>query len=131
VSSEPRNPESRAARLGWLVAPLLLAAVAVSVLVVRGHPELLVGAALVVLFGLVFGWVAVSIFSPAVPDKDCPRCGDARIEPLEADSTQGIRCSGCGFVDPTASSFYLAEEKGTLARIVARQRRRRAPEAPH
>lgn len=114
--------------LGWLVAPLCLGAVGASVLVVRGPGLALVGATLVVLFGAVFLWVAVSVFSPAVPDKVCPRCGEARIEPLDADSTQGIRCSGCGFVDPAASSFYLAEESGSLARIAARRGRRRVHE---
>ena len=39
-------------------------------------------------------------------------------------STRGIRCTACGFRDPDASSFLMAEEEGPLEPTVLRERGR-------
>lgn len=109
-------------RAAWLVAPLMLAAVAAAVLLVMRGPQLLFGAALVVLFGIGFVWMLVSVFFPAAPDRTCPACGADALERLDPAATSGVRCAACGFCDASASAWLLAEEEGPLERTVLRER---------
>lgn len=110
---------------GWLLPPLLLSATLVAVfLVLRGPDELFLWA-LGAMFALASTWVLVSVFFPASVDRTCPACGAAGLERLDPETTRGVGCTRCGFRDPTASSFLMAEAEGPLEPTVLRERRAR------
>jgi hypothetical protein len=111
---------------GWLVAPLMLAAVALAGLLVLRLPFGVFGKCLAVLFALPFLWILVSVLWPARADRTCPRCGGAGLRRIDPGTTHGVACSACGWRDEGESAWLLAEEEGPLEEIVLAQRRRRA-----
>jgi Zn ribbon nucleic-acid-binding protein len=131
---EPRRAPPRpgaappARRLGWLVAPLLILAVAGGFVLVRVQPQVFFTALLVVLFVLPFVWGLVSVFFPAYADRRCPECGALAVEALAEDDLHGIRCAACGFVDRDASAWKFAEERDeALEPYVLQERGRELP----
>ncbi len=126
----PRRPGASrlAGRLGWLVAPLLILAVAGGFVLVRVQPQVFFTALLVVLFVLPFVWGLVSVFFPAYADRRCPECGALAVEALAEDDLHGIRCAACGFVDRDASAWKFAEERDeALEPYVLQERGRELP----
>ena len=75
-----------------------------------------------VLVGAGLLWVGVSVFWPAKADRKCPRCEEEALERLDPDTTQGLKCASCGFVDEQATGWFLAEDEGPLEDLVLRQR---------
>jgi hypothetical protein len=110
-------------RGGWLIAPLMLAAVAAGLLFVLRGPDQVFGVAFAAVLVLGIGWILVSALLPGRAERTCPACGGAGLERLDPQTTQGLRCGLCGWRDESASSFLLAEEEGPLEDIVLRQRR--------
>lgn len=108
-----------------MIGPLCLLAVAAGVLFVRQGPAQAFVVTISILVGTVLLWVLVSVFSAAKADKTCPRCGSEGLQQLDPDTTRGVTCAACGFADETASSFYLAEETGSLEHTVLLERRRK------
>ncbi|HVH05581.1 MAG TPA: hypothetical protein VNE71_06245 [Myxococcota bacterium] len=129
--SEPREPSSAAsgrdrgaslAHVGWLVPPLMLAAIACALLLVVRGPDLLFGLALAVLIGIGFVWMLVSVLWPGRADRGCPSCGADALVRIDPRATSGVRCAACGFRDEHQSAWLLAEEEGPLERTVLRER---------
>ena len=110
-------------RGGWLVAPLMLAAIAAGVLFVLRGPDEIFGAAFGLVLALGIGWILVSALLPGRAERTCPACGRNGLERLDPRTTHGLRCQLCGWRDESASSFLLAEEEGPLEDIVLRERR--------
>jgi hypothetical protein len=127
----PRVSARAAARVGWLVPPLMLLAVFGALRLALGGPDLMLGLALGLLLGLGFLWVLISSLLPAKADRCCPGCGADSLERIDADSTRGHHCRACGHRDEHASAWLLAEEEGPLERTVMRERalRKRASRA--
>jgi hypothetical protein len=123
--ASPRLEEQRVERAAWLIGPLLLSSVAAGMLFVFRGPDHVFGVSLGLVLGLAFLWMLISVLFPAKPDRTCPSCGERTLERLDPQSTQGVRCSDCGWQDEAASSFLMAEEDGSLADTVLRERRRR------
>ncbi len=129
AKARPRPGKTSASwRVSWLQGPIYLAAAAVGLLLVFGDSGQLFGWALGALFGVLLLWLTISIFYPTSAEHRCPACSQECLEPLDPTTTRGIRCNACGFVDEEASSFYHAEEAGTLVTIVRREAG--LPEAP-
>jgi len=120
AASVARRPGRQ--RGGWLVAPLMLAAVAAGLLFVLRGPDEVFGVAFAAVLALGIGWIVVSALLPGKAERTCPACGGAGLERLDPQTTQGLRCGLCGWQDESASSFLLAEEEGPLEDIVLRQR---------
>lgn len=119
--TRPRR-RRRAAPVGWLMPPVLLAATACGVLLVLRGPERAFVVSAGIALALVVLWVLVSIFLPARADRTCPACGAESLERLDPRTTHGILCARCGLRDAEQSSFLLAEEEGPLERIVLEER---------
>ena len=94
----PRRPHGRPGWSAWLLAPAwLLAALgltAIAALSWSWLPALLIGG--IVLMLLV--WLFVSILSPAVPDRTCPRCREQGLVKIRR-GEPGVVCERCGFRD--------------------------------
>ena len=114
----------RDGRGGWLVPPLMLAAIAAGLLFVFRGPDQIFGLCFGLVLALGILWIVVSALLPGRADRTCPSCGGAGLERLDPQSTHGVRCSLCAWQDETASSFLLAEEEGPLEDIVLRERGR-------
>jgi hypothetical protein len=119
--------------LAALVPALMLGAVALAFALIRGRPLEIAR-----IFGLaslvaVLSWIVASVLWPGRSDRRCPSCGAEALVRRDPNTTVGIVCSRCGFVDEEASAWLLAEEEGPLERTVLEQRardsrRRRAPD---
>jgi len=70
-------------------------------------------------------WVVISTLWPARADRSCPRCRGEKLVRMDPGSTLGLSCTDCGYRDPSASSWLLAEEEGPLETIVLAERERR------
>ncbi|MDP6519544.1 MAG: hypothetical protein QF724_09600 [Planctomycetota bacterium] len=122
AKSPRRRPPRGLGRLAaYLVGPAYLAAAALGLSLVFGGDSRLFGWALGALFGVLLVWLTISIFYPTAGQPPCPACSEDRTEPLDPQTTRGIKCGACGFVDEEASSFYHAEESGSLITIVRRE----------
>ncbi|MEM7233105.1 MAG: hypothetical protein AAF517_13065, partial [Planctomycetota bacterium] len=53
-------------------------------------------------------WVLVSVLSPAIPDRTCPRCGGEGLVKIRRGEL-GVRCELCDFEDPNMHVAYLDE----------------------
>ena len=111
-------------RNSWLIPLVLLAATLAGAGLVFWRPAWLMGAVLTVVFGAVGLWLAVCVFWPASADRTCSACGEETLVRLDPDSSLGLRCTSCEFVDREATSWFLAEEEGPLEDLVLRQRGR-------
>lgn len=107
-----------------MIGPISLLAVAAGVLFVRQGPGPAFAVTISILGGVAVLWVLVSVFSAARADKTCPRCGSEGLRQLDPDTTLGVTCAACGFADEAASSFFLAEEAGSLEHTVMHERER-------
>ena len=137
----PQAPGSRAAapplrqrfavtsRTSWLIPPAFLFATLLGVSIVLSGPIELYGFALTALFVVGVLWTLISVFFPGRAELTCPRCSAAALGRLSLDSVTGIRCAACGFEDPDASSWMIAEQEGVpLEGIVMENRRRKEAE---
>jgi len=102
----------------WLVPGLFLGAVLTGVALVRAGSQAWFVVVLVGLVVLPATWVLASALSPAKSDRRCPACGQQALARRSPDSTQGLECMACGWVDEEASGWLLAEEEGGLDQIV-------------
>jgi hypothetical protein len=121
-------------RTSWLIPPAFLFATLLGVSIVLSGPLELYGFALTALFVVGVLWTLISVFFPGRAELSCPRCSAPALERLSLDSVTGIRCSACGFEDPDASSWMIAEQEGVpLEGIVMKNRRRKeaGPSADH
>jgi len=118
------RPRRRGAqRGGWLVAPLMLAAIAAGLLFVLRGPDQVFGLVFGIVLALGIAWICACALLPGKAERTCPVCAGEGLERLDRRSTHGLRCRLCGWQDETASSFLLAEEEGPLEDIVLRERR--------
>jgi hypothetical protein len=67
-------------------------------------PYLAVGAIAVA----VVAWILVSVLSPAIPNRSCPRCKGPGLVKLRR-GEPGVRCELCGFRDEDMHVAYLDE----------------------
>jgi len=88
--------------LVWLGVAIL--AIALVVAWWRWIPGIVVGLIVVV----AIGWVFVSVLSPAIPNRKCPRCGGEGLVKIRR-GEPGVRCELCGFRDETMHVAYLDE----------------------
>ncbi len=110
----------------WLVAPLMLAAVAAGLLLVVRGPDALFGWAFGSVLFLGSAWIIASSLFPARAERTCPACGAEALVRLDAHTTRGLRCSACAWRDPLSSSFLLAEDDGApLEELALRERSRK------
>lgn len=120
----------------WLVPVLpfvFLGATLTGVWIVKSGPTGLFGALIAVAIVLGFGWLLASALLPAAPaDRRCPACGTENgLAPAFEDTTRGVACRSCDYLDETASAWMIAEEDGPLESVVLRERAaRRALNAP-
>jgi hypothetical protein len=89
--------------LVWLVVAALLGALAL--LVLDWLPALIIGS----LTAIAALWVLGCVFSPAVPDRHCPRCRRQGLVKLRRGEPLGVRCELCGFEDAQRHVAYLDE----------------------
>ena len=111
-------------RYSWLFPLAFLGAVGAGAALILWQPPWLTGAVVAVLLGTGVLWVAVSALWPAKADRNCPECSEDTLVRLDPKTATGLRCSACGYEDPEASSWFLAEEEGPLEDLVLRQRGR-------
>ena len=71
--------------------------------------EWLVTIIVVGIVALVALWVLGCIFTPAVPDRKCPECGEEGLVKIKKGEPLGVRCEKCGFVDEARHVAYLDE----------------------
>jgi hypothetical protein len=122
---ETRKPAAPPAHRGaWLLAPLILCAIAAALLFVMRGPDRVFGLAFGLVIGLGFSWILVSVLFPSRADRTCPQCGRKGLVRIDPKATHGLRCRFCPWSDETASAFVHAEEEGPLEDIVLRERRR-------
>ena len=113
MSSTQSKPPNLLSRWTWLLFPFLVfGAVAAT------FGLILLGA--VIAIGLL--WILVSSLSPAKADRTCPECHEQGLERLDPNTTRGVVCSLCGYVDPDISAWYLAEDETLLEEIVLSER---------
>lgn len=111
----------------WLAPGLFLAAALLGVALVRSGSSTWFGAVVLALVAAPAAWVLVSALSPARADRRCPSCAREALARQSQDSTQGLRCTACGWTDAEASAWMLAEEEGPLEGIVLAERGRDSP----
>lgn len=110
----------------WLLVPLaLLGASGVGFLLVRRPPLGLFGWSVAALLGAAIVWILVSVLWPARAERTCPACGRPGLVRSDPKAAHGLSCARCGWQDPAASSWLLAEEEGPLEDLVLAARRRR------
>jgi hypothetical protein len=107
---------------------MLLAIVCGAMLVIHGPRRELgiaFGVALAGIVAVSFGWLLVSVFWPAEPDRTCPECGLPKLRRKDPASMRGVVCEECGSQDPDRSAFLFAEEEdGAIEPLVTRERAR-------
>jgi hypothetical protein len=113
----------------WCAPALFLGAVLLGAWIVFARPLALFGWALIALAAVPIGWVLVSALWPARAERLCPGCGKNALARQDARATLGLVCRACGWRDPSASAWLLAEEEGPLEEIVLAQRGRAVPRA--
>lgn len=116
--------------VGALVPLAWIAAAAGGLWLVRRLPQAAFGWVAGAVLGLAILWILVSVLWPARAERTCPSCGRASLRRLDRETTLGLACEACGFVDESASSWYLAEEEGPLEELVLSARRRTRPPSP-
>lgn len=84
---------------------IVLAGVAIAYLTAAWLPAFF--ASVIILVGIV--WVLGCVFSPAVPDRRCPRCGKDGLVKIRKGEPLGVRCEQCNFVDEGKYVAYLDE----------------------
>ncbi len=87
----------------WIVVALVAALVAW--LVFDWLPAVIAG--VIVALGVL--WVLGCIFSPAVPDRRCPRCGKEGLVKIRKGEPLGVRCEHCDYRDEGKYVAYLDE----------------------
>jgi hypothetical protein len=95
----------------WLGLPLLwlvlfAAGAALAITARAWIPALLLGGLLIAWFV----WVLVSTLTPGRADRRCPSCGAESLAALEPGNPLGVRCSSCGYEDPSGHVAHLEEE---------------------
>src|SRR5687768_6942145 len=94
-------------RGAWLVAPMLLLALAsILRLAVRG-PDPSFAICFASLLGLGVVWVAIGLWLPAPHPPPCPHCKRAALVRLEPSRECGARCLHCGWRDEAMDASRL------------------------
>ncbi len=111
------------ARWAWWLFPLLVFGAVAATFGLLNYigpslPFILLGGVLAL--GVV--WIIASSISPAEADRTCPECNEDALERLDPNTTRGVICSRCGYIDRDISAWYLAEEETTLEEIVLAER---------
>ena len=102
----------------WLIIALGAAALAVSF--ADWLPQIAVGACVVV-WGV---WVLTSVLSPAVPNRECPRCGQQGLLKIRR-GEPGVRCHRQLWeLPPACSSARRCPRHGMTLVVVCREGRR-------
>jgi hypothetical protein len=118
----PSVTRRRRARGAWLIGPAILAAIGAGMRIVVHGPDWIFAVSLGLLLGIGLLWILVSVLFPAKAERTCPACSGKGLERLDPQSLHGVQCRLCGWSDPAASSFLLAEEEGTFEDIVLHER---------
>ena len=63
----------------------------------------------VLVIGALGFWVFGCIFTPAIPDRTCPKCKHEALVRPRKDPMLGVRCENCGFEDAEMYRAYLDE----------------------
>jgi len=110
--------------LAWLFPLVMMLAVVLGAVIVRGQPRVALGVILTLMLLIPVVWVLVSVLWPGTADRGCPGCGEDTLVRSNPESTVGLECPSCGWHDEVASGWFLAEEEGLMEDIVLRQRGR-------
>lgn len=92
----------------WLTLLWLLIAAAVGLLALAFF-EWIPAVLVAILVGAGLFWVLGCIFSPAVPDRRCPRCGKEGLVKIRRGEPLGVRCEHCDYRDEERYVAYLDE----------------------
>lgn len=109
----------------WILGPIYLGTVLLGAVIILSRPSGLTMVVLGIFVGIALVWVLVSALWPAKADRNCPSCESEGLVRLDPETTTGLKCSDCGWTDPDASSWFLAEEEGPLEELVLRERQSR------
>ncbi|MFT5290788.1 MAG: hypothetical protein ACI8QS_002874 [Planctomycetota bacterium] len=108
----------------WFIGPALLLSALLAFAILQVDQSTLFAVASLTGLSVLGLWVLTSILWPSRADRSCPDCGLDTLERMDLETTMGLRCGSCGFMDETLSSWFLAEEEGPLEEIVLAQRGR-------
>ena len=123
-SPQESAPTARPANTGYWMPPLFLGSVLLGIVLLTRRPDGLWAYVVGAIFVVVFGWFLVSTLWPSRAERNCPACEREGLTRLSEESHRGLRCTLCGFEDENASSFFIAEEEGTLEETVMLERGR-------
>ncbi len=126
AAESPRDsaPSERPKSSGYWMPPLFLGSVLFGIVLLTRRPDGLWAYVVGAIFVVVFGWFLVSTLWPGRAERKCPACEQEGLTRLSEESHRGLRCTLCGFEDENASSFFIAEEEGTLEETVMLERGR-------
>ena len=115
----------------WLVAPMLLLALAAGLRLALGGADSGFAISFALLLGLGVFWVATRLYmSPQTPVPACPHCKRKTLVRIDALQSLGARCMHCGWRDEDLN----AERLGALVPLEAHFRTavhaQRLPHAP-
>ena len=124
ANTQPKLPALLTGWLWWILPLIVFGAIAAALWLLKVGGVGLPAVILVTTLFIGFGWIIVSALHPAQADRTCPECGEEALERLDPETTRGVRCSSCGYIDRDESSWFLAEEETVLEEIVLRERAR-------
>lgn len=107
----PREVPRWVGPASWLVAPLLLAAMLGTFVLIRKAPEGVFTLFIAAVCAVPVIWGLVSILFPASPDRRCPECGELGLEAMSELELHGVRCTDCGYEDESVGTWIFAEER--------------------
>ena len=58
---------------------------------------------------VVIFWVLGCIFTPAIPNRHCPKCSKEGLVKIKKGEPSGVRCEHCDFVDTEMYVAFLDE----------------------
>ncbi len=116
----------------WLVAPMLLLALAAGLRLALGGADSSFAISFALLLGMGIFWVATRLYlSPTTQPPACPHCKRKTLVRIDALQSMGARCMHCGWRDEGAN----AERLGALVPLEAHFRSGvhalRLPLTPH
>src|SRR5688500_11683664 len=99
--------ESPQVQGAWLVAPMLLLALACGLRLASRGVDSSFSMCFALLLGLGVSWVAIRLCLPPPAPPECPHCKRKTLVRLDPMQSAGARCLHCGWRDETADARQL------------------------